>query len=175
MKQLLALLAAASTLAAQSPTPIRGFPQSEWAAEHALEEKAIAIPEASRQKIYLERMAKVPHHAGSAADAAVADYALGLFKEFDLDAHIENFEALIPYPTSRALEMTGPVTFRASLKEPSLAQDSYSSNSTQLPTFNAYSGSGDVTGQVVYANYGIPEDYDYLAKQGIDVKGKIVI
>jgi N-acetylated-alpha-linked acidic dipeptidase len=175
MKQFLALLAAAATVAAQSNAPLRGFPQSDWASEHALEEKAIAIPEAARQKTYLERMAKVPHHAGSAASAAVAEYALGLFKEFNLDARIENFEALIPYPTSRALELTAPVKFKASLKEPVVSSDSYSSNSTQLPTFNAYSGSGDVTGQVVYVNYGIPEDYDYLAKQGIDVKGKIVI
>ena len=28
---------------------------------------------------------------------------------------------------------------------------------------------------LVYVNYGVPEDYDYLAKQDIDVKGKIVI
>jgi len=175
MRPFLALLAAAATLAAQSPAPIRGFPQSEWATERDLEQKAIAIPESARQKTYLERMAKVPHHAGSAAGAAVAEYGLGLFKEFGLDAHIENFEALIPYPTARTLEMTAPMKFRASLKEPAIAQDSFTSNSTQLPTFNAYSGSGDVTGQVVYVNYGIPDDYDYLAKQGIDVKGKIVI
>src|SRR5579883_408115 len=173
MKLFLAVLASAATLAAQAP--IRGFPQSEWASEHALEQKAIAIPEAGRQKTYLERMANVPHHAGSAADNAVAEYALGLLKEFGLNAHIDNFEALIPYPTARVLEMTAPMNFRAGLKEPALAQDRYSSNPTQLPTYNAYSGSGDVTGQVVYVNYGVPEDYDYLAKQGIDVKGKIVI
>jgi len=173
MKKILAFLSVAATLAAQEP--IRGFPQSQWAAEHALEQKAIALPEASREKIYLERMAKVPHHAGSAAGLAVAEYALGLFKEFGLDAHIENFEALIPYPASRTLEMVSPVKFRATLKEPAVAGDSYSSNPTQLPTYNAYSGSGDVTAPLVYVNYGIPEDYDYLAKQGIDVKGKIVI
>ncbi|HEV2688221.1 MAG TPA: M28 family metallopeptidase [Bryobacteraceae bacterium] len=173
MKQILALLATAATLAAQEP--IRGFPQTQWAAEHELEQKALAMPQASREKIYLERMAKVPHHAGSPASNAVAEYALGLFKEFGLDAHIENFEALIPYPTSRALEMVSPVKFRAALKEPAIAQDSYSSNPTQLPTYNAYSGSGDVTAPLVYVNYGIPEDYAYLAKQGIDVKGKIVI
>jgi len=173
MKTFLALFSCAAVLAAQEP--IRGFPQSEWASEHELEQKAIAIPEANRQKTYLERMAKVPHHAGSAASAAVADYALGLFKEFGLDAHIENFEALIPYPTSRALELVSPVKFRASLKEPAISEDSYTSNPAQLPTFNAYSGAGDITGQVVYVNYGVPEDYEYLAKQGIDVKGKIVI
>jgi len=173
MKKILALLLSAGTLAAQSP--IRGFPQTEWASEHELEQKAIAIPEASRQKTYLERMARVPHHAGSPASAAVAEYGLGLLREFGFDAHIETFEALIPYPTSRVLELTAPVKFQASLKEPVIAQDGSTSNPTQLPTYNAYSGSGDVAGQVVYVNYGIPEDYDYLAKQGIDVKGKIVI
>ncbi len=173
MKTFLALLSAAATLAAQEP--IRGFPQTQWSAERELEQKASAFPQASRQKIYLERMAKVPHHAGSPASAAVAEYALGLFKEFGLDAHIEHFEALLPYPTSRTLEMVSPVKFRASLKEPVVAGDPYSSDPTQLPTYNAYSGSGDVTAPLVYVNYGIPEDYELLAKQGIDVKGKIVI
>jgi N-acetylated-alpha-linked acidic dipeptidase len=120
-------------------------------------------------------MAKEPHHAGSAASATVAEYALGLFKEFGLDAHIENFEALIPYPISRSLELVSPVKFRAALKEPAIAQDPYTSNPNQLPSYNAYSGAGDVTASLVYVNYGIPEDYEYLAKQGIDVKGKIVI
>jgi N-acetylated-alpha-linked acidic dipeptidase len=173
MKSIIAVLATAATLAAQEP--IRGFPEAQWAAQHALEQKALALPQASREKVYLERMAKVPHHAGSPASAAVAEYALGLFKEFGLDAHIENFEAMLPYPTSRTLEMVSPVKFRASLKEPAVAQDQYSSNPTQLPTYNAYSGSGDVTAPLVYVNYGVPEDYEYLAKQGIDVKGKIVI
>jgi N-acetylated-alpha-linked acidic dipeptidase len=173
MKTFLAFLVSAALLAGQEP--IRGFPQNQWASEHELEQKAIALPKADRQKVYLERMAKVPHHAGSPASAAVADYALGLFKEFGLDAHIENFEALIPYPTARGLEMVSPVKFRAALKEPAVSQDSYTSNSTQLPTFNAYSGSGEVTAPLIYVNYGVPDDYDYLAKQGIDVKGKIVI
>src|SRR5450755_736564 len=173
MKSIIAVLATAATLAAQEP--IRGFPEAQWAAQHALEQKALALPQASREKVYLERMAKVPHHAGSPASAAVAEYALGLFKEFGLDAHIENFEAMLPYPTSRTLEMVSPVKFRASLKEPAVAQDQYSSNPTQLPTYNAYSGSGDVTAPLVYVNYGVPEDYEYLTKQGIDVKGKIVI
>src|SRR5437868_9546990 len=140
-----------------------------------MEHKASANPQASRQKAYLERMARVPHHAGSPASRAVAEYALGLFKEFGLEAHIENFEALIPYPGTRSLEMTSPVKFRAALKEPSFSQDPYTSNPTQLPSYNAYSGSGDITAPLIYVNYGIPEDYEYLAKQGIDVKGKIVI
>ena len=68
MKPFFAFLLSAALLAAQEP--IRGFPQDQWAAEHELEQKAIALPKADRQKVYLERMAKVPHHAGSPASAA---------------------------------------------------------------------------------------------------------
>ncbi len=64
MKTFLAFVLSAALLSAQEP--IRGFPQDQWAAEHDLEQKAIALPKADRQKVYLERMAKVPHHAGSA-------------------------------------------------------------------------------------------------------------
>ena len=173
MKIFIALLASASMLAAEEP--IRGFPQSQWSAERELEQKALALPQPDRIRTYLERMAQQPHHAGSAGSAAVAEYALGLFKEFGLDAHIENFEALLPYPTARSLELVSPVKFQAGLKEPPVAQDPYSSQPDQLPPYNAYSAAGDVTAPVVYVNYGVPEDYEYLAKQGIDVKGKIVI
>ena len=116
MKPFLAFLLSAALLAAQEP--IRGFPKDQWAAEHDLEQKAIALPQADRQKVYLERMAQVPHHAGSPASAAVAEYALGLFKEFGLDARIEHFEALIPYPTARALEMVVPLNFGLRSKSP---------------------------------------------------------
>jgi N-acetylated-alpha-linked acidic dipeptidase len=173
MKLLLAILAASAALAAEAP--IRGFPESQWAAQHELERQAQAIPQSERIQAYLERIAREPHHAGSPASAAVAQYVLGLLKEFGLDAHIENFEALMPYPTARSLELTAPVKFRAALKEPAIAEDRYTSNPNQLPSFNAYSAAGDVTAPLVYVNYGVPEDYEYLAKQGINVKGKIVI
>jgi N-acetylated-alpha-linked acidic dipeptidase len=173
MKPLAILLATALLLHAADP--IRGFPQSQWAAERDLEHKAQAIPSPDRIRTYLERMSREPHHAGSAASRAVAEYALGLFREFGLDAHIEEFEALLPYPTARSLELISPVKFTASLKEPAIREDPTSGQATQLPTFNAYSATGDVTAQLVYANYGMVEDYEQLKKLGIDVKGKIVI
>jgi N-acetylated-alpha-linked acidic dipeptidase len=105
----------------------------------------------------------------------VAEYALGLFREWGFDAHIETFEALLPYPTTRVLEMTAPVRYRAVLKEPAIAEDAGTNDPNQLPTFNAYSATGDVTAQLVYVNYGVPEDYEVLQKLGIEVKGKIVI
>jgi len=174
MRPFLLLMAAASAFA-QSLTPIRGFSPDSWKQEHDIEDQAKAQPQQERLRIYMERMAAQPHHAGSPASKAVADYALAQLREWGLDARIETFEALLPYPTTRLLEMTSPVRFRASLKEPPIEEDPDTANETQIPTFNAYSASGDVTAQLIYVNYGLAEDYEYLKKQGVDVKGKIVI
>ena len=172
MKSITVVLLLSSLLPAQS---MRGYSDSQAAAEQQSEHKAQSIPQPDRIRAYMERMSQQPHHAGSPMSASVAQYALGLFKSFGLDAHIEDFEALIPHPTVRVVELTAPVQYTLKLKEPALKEDPYSSDEGQLPTYNAYSASGDVTGQLVYVNFGVPADYEVLAKQGVDVKGKIVI
>ncbi len=171
MRILLCFLLAVSTGLAQDP--IRGFPAADWKNQHDREKKAGASADPLRIKSYMERMSREPHHAGSPGSKAVADYALGLFREWGYDAKIEAFEALLPYPTKRSLELVGK--YKAKLEEPGLAEDRDSSDAGQLPTYHAYSASGDVTAPLIYVNYGIPEDYEVLRKQGLDVKGKIVI
>jgi N-acetylated-alpha-linked acidic dipeptidase len=167
------LLSATGIALAQSP--IRGFAPDQVKAEQALEAKATAMPEAARVRTYEKRMSARPHHAGSAGNRAVANYILAELKEWNLPAHVEVFEPLLPYPTVRSLELVGPVHYVAKLKEPVVPQDPDSGDAGQLPTYNAYSASGNVTGQLVYVNYGRPEDYGFLDKHGIDVKGRIVI
>ncbi|HUS06921.1 MAG TPA: M28 family metallopeptidase [Bryobacteraceae bacterium] len=164
-----------STVLGLGQQPIRGFPSDLAKSEFDQEEKARAIPEAARIRTYMERMSREPHHAGSPASMAVAAYAAGLFKEWGLDVEIEPFEALLPYPTHRSLEMTRPVKYKAKLHEQALPEDKNSGDKNQLPSYNAYSAAGDVTAPLVYVNYGIPADYDELNKLGVDVKGKIVI
>ena len=134
-----------------------------------------AIPEAARVGRYIERMSREPHLAGTPQSKAVADYLVALLREWGLDARIEEFEALLPTPGSRRLELLGAKPFRAKLQEPVVKEDKSSSDQNQVPSYNAYSGSGDVTASVVYVNYGVPADYEVLKKLGIDVKGKIVI
>ncbi|MBI3208926.1 MAG: M28 family peptidase [Candidatus Solibacter usitatus] len=147
---------------------IRGFPTAAAIEQRAWETKAQALPDAMRIRSYMQRMSARPHHAGSAGSREVAEYAAGLLKEWGLDAKIEPFEALLPYPTTRIVEMIEPVRFQTRLREET-------GDATQLATFNAYSAAGDVTAPLVYVNYGIPDDYEYLKRHGIDVKGKIVI
>jgi N-acetylated-alpha-linked acidic dipeptidase len=171
-KTLLVLLSSACCLA---QAPIRGFTPDQSKLQHEREDKAASIASTERIRIHMERMSANPHHAGSPGAKAVAEYALAQLKEWGLDAHIEEFDALLPYPTSRSLEMTAPVRFRAQLKEPAIPEDQDTGEPGQLPTFNAYSASGDVNAPLVYVNYGMPEDYEYLKKAGIDVKGKIAI
>lgn len=171
------LTVAALAAFAQAPAiaPLRGFPPDQWKAQHDREEQAKAIPQQERLRIYMDRMAAKPHHAGSPGSKAVADYLATQLTEWGLDTRIETFQALIPYPTTRTLEMTSPVRFRAKLAEPAIPEDPTTSQESQLPTFNAYGASGDVTGPLVYVNYGQPDDFEYLKKQGVDFKGKIVI
>jgi N-acetylated-alpha-linked acidic dipeptidase len=121
-------------------------------------------------------MSSHPHHVGSPWDKANAEYLYNKFKSWGYDVQIETFYVPFPTPKERLLEMTGPTTFKATLAEKPLKEDATSGQtSEQLPTYNCWSPDGDVTGELVFVNYGIPEDYDYLDRLGISVKGKIVI
>ncbi|MEO8416637.1 MAG: transferrin receptor-like dimerization domain-containing protein, partial [Ginsengibacter sp.] len=100
---------------------------------------------------------------------------LGLYKKWGWDAKIETFHVLFPTPKTRLLEMTFPTSYKALLKEPALKEDATSGQKDQLPTYNAWSADGDVTAELVFVNYGLPQDYEVLDKMGVDVKGKIVI
>ncbi len=123
----------------------------------------------------IQKLSAQPHHLGSPGSKANAEYILSQFKNWGWDAHIETFHVLFPTPKTRLLEMTSPTTYKAILKEPALKEDPTSGQSGQLPTYNAYSADGDVTGELVFVNYGLPDDYKVLDQMGISVKGKIVI
>ena len=127
-------------------------------------------------KARLEKLSAYPHHVGSPYDKENAEFILSQYKSWGWDAHIETFYVLFPTPKTRVLEMISPEKFTPILKEPALKEDRTSDQTDQqLPTYNAYSIDGDVTGELVYVNYGIPSDYDQLDRMGISVKGKIVI
>ena len=164
----------ASNPAAQQGA-LRGFPDDAIAAQRQREEQFRKIPDTARLKEYMEAMAAEPHAAGRPASRKVAEYALAKFKSWGLDARIEEFEAMMPWPTERTVELIAPTKYTLQLKEPVLADDPDSADADQTPQYNAYSGDGDVTGEVVYVNYGVPADYDKLKELGLDVKGKIVL
>ena len=151
-------------------SPRAGQSEREW------ETKFRAIPDPTNLREYMRRLSARPHHVGSPYDKDNAEWILAHFKEWGLDAHIEQFDVLFPTPKVRLLEMLSPTKFTAKLEEPALAVDPTSNQkSEQLPSYNAYSIDGDVTGPLVFVNYGLPEDYEKLDRLGISVKGAIVI
>lgn len=171
---LIALLAAPQVLS-QPAQPLRGFRAANAEHERQVEDQFRKVPKPERLREHMRIISSEPHAAGSANSKKVAEYVLEQFKSYGLNASIEQFEALMPYPTERVVEMTAPERYVAKLQEPAVPEDPDSSDEGGLPPFNAYSADGDVTGELVYVNYGIPADYEQLAKLGVDVKGKIVI
>jgi N-acetylated-alpha-linked acidic dipeptidase len=154
---------------------IRGFDPASQAQEIRWEQQARAIPDAPRIGEFIKRFSSQPHLAGTPQSKQTAEGILAQLREYGLDAHIEQFEALLPTPKVRVLEITAPVKLRLKLEEPAIPGDPNSKDAGMIPPYNAYSGDGDVTAPLVYANYGLPADYDVLIERGIDVKGKIVI
>lgn len=162
--------------AAPEQKPLDGYAPDSSRSERDWESKFRALPSPDRQREYMRRLTAHPHHVGSPYDKENAEWILARFKEWGWDARIETFDVLFPTPKENRLEMLEPHAFTAKVVETPVAADSTTSQSTeQLPAYNAYSIDGDVTAPLVYVNYGMPDDYEELARYGLSVKGAIVI
>lgn len=170
------LLALSPLAQPQDGGALRGFTPESARTQREWEAKFRALPDTARLRAYMRRLSARPHHVGSAYQKENADYLRELFASWGWDAKLERYDVLFPTPKVRRLELLGPNRYVARLAEPALKDDpSTAYTSEQLPTYNAYSGDGDVTAPLVYVNYGVPADYEELEKHGISVKGAIVI
>jgi len=125
---------------------------------------------------WMKRMTAFPHQLGSAYGLNNALFLRDKLNSWGFEAHLDTVHVLFPTPKVRIVELTEPTKFKASLSERSVKEDATSGQTKDvLPPYHAFSADGDVTAELVFVNYGIPADYDELAKLGIDVKGKIVI
>lgn len=154
---------------------ITGFLPATAARQTETEQLFNSNLKASHIDATIQLLSSKPHNLGSINSKEIADTILNRYKSYGFDAHIETFSVLFPTPKTRLLEIIAPTSYKALLKEPALKEDATSGQENQLPTYNAFSADGDVTGSLIFVNYGLPDDYDKLAELGIDVKGKIVI
>ncbi|SKB29697.1 M28 family metallopeptidase [Daejeonella lutea] len=144
-------------------------------AQNPNESKFDALLSAQNIGATIKELSAKPHYVSSVGSKEVAESILKKFKSYGWDAQLETYTVLFPYPKTRLLEMTSPEKYTALLKEPGLKEDGTSSQPDQLPSYNAWSADGDVSGELVFVNFGLPEDYEMLESLGIEVKGKIVI
>ncbi len=167
---------ALSLPATAADDPLLGFIGERSTAQRALESRFDRELRANNLREWMRYLSGRPHHVGAPFSKEVADFLAEQFRAWGYDTEIETFHVLFPTPLTRRLEMTEPTRFTAALREPVLAEDATSGqNDEQLPSYNAYSIDGDVAGELVYVNYGVPADYDELARRGVDVTGKIVL
>jgi N-acetylated-alpha-linked acidic dipeptidase len=169
------------TLAFPSPaktqaTPIMGFTPATAAHENELENKFKAIPSPDEERRQHHIFTAEPHVAGSPRNNELARYIADQWRTEGLeDVIIRRYDVYGSNPKSTLLEMTAPVHYRAGLRELPVPGDPDMKNKSISSAWSGMSASGEVTAPLVYAHSGNPEDYDLLRKQGIDVKGKVVL
>ena len=173
----LAALALVSTpLLWASEAPLLGFGPEGSATQHALEARFSAALSASDQDQWLKTLTAEPHHVGSAAGARNVQWMKEHFESWGYETEVVRYDVSIPFPTVRRVALTAPEAFEAALTEAELAEDpSTQAPEGLLPPYHAFSAAGDVEAELVFVNYGLKEDYEALARRGIDVKGKIVL
>jgi N-acetylated-alpha-linked acidic dipeptidase len=166
---------AAAGAAGEGTPALFGFTAQAGVAQRSLEQRFDGALNPSELRDWLKDLASAPNHVGSPHDKANAEHVRDLFRQWGWLAQIEVFEVLYPTLRNHSLELVAPTHFTASLTEPPLAADATSDVAGIMPPYNVFGADGDVTGELVYLNYGMAKDYDELARRGIDVKGKIVI
>jgi N-acetylated-alpha-linked acidic dipeptidase len=170
----LSLVIHASLGAQQGGASLPGYSAASAAAERALESDAITRPDPAKARAHSKILSAETHVAGTPAQARTRDYVIAQMKAMGLATEVRQYDVFIPHPTAVQLWRVSPRPRALSLAEPPVAGDP-TSKLAQYPTVNGHSGQGDVTADVVYANYGLIEDYAQLDSMGISVKGKIVV
>jgi len=155
---------------------ILGFTASGASRQHKVEEKFKAIPSAAEARRQHRIFTAEPHLAGSKRNNDLAKYVASEWRKQGLeDVVIHRYDVYATAPKSASLEMIAPVVYRAGLREKAYDSDPDTKNPRASSAWTGMSISGEVTAPVVYAHSGNPDDYDLLRKQGIEVKGKIVL
>ena len=157
--------------------PTTAFGYADFSNQAAIEEKFLAVPSAKLAGEELKILTAEPHMAATPEDHKTAEYVAQKFRAAGLETEIVPYRVLLNWPKVvrvEAYDAAGKLLMSGPTRE-HVQGDPYQDDPRVVMPFNGSSGSGDVTGDVVYANYGRLEDFNQLAAQHIDLHGKIVI
>jgi N-acetylated-alpha-linked acidic dipeptidase len=166
---------AAQTQTSQSQSSILGFTPQHAAHETEIESKFKAIPSPDEERRQHRIFTSEPHVAGSPRNNELARYIADQWRTEGFDVVIRRYDVYGSNPKFTSLEMVAPTHYRALLRELPVRGDADSKNKSISSAWSGMSASGEVTAPLIYAHSGNPEDYDFLRKQGISVKGKVVL
>jgi len=166
-----------------APGPIRsqesaltGFSERGADEQLELEARFLELPSSDAFHRHLERITRDPHPLGSAANAAVADYLAEVMNQAGLQVERYAYDVYAPFlDPDIDVALVRPLRLPLNNQEYVLDEDPFSAHPDARPGWNAYSASGDVTGEVVYVNYGTREDFQQLADLGVSLEGCIAL
>ncbi len=155
---------------------VAGFGAGSQQAEAQVEAQFVKTVNSDSFKKHLKRLTEKPHVAGSKANEDVGDYMAKIMTDAGMDVKLYPYDIYMSKePGSSVIEIVTPIAKTLDQQEAPLVEDPFTSDPTLWKGWNAYSGSGDVTAQIVYANYGRKVDFEKLKELGISVEGKIVV
>src|SRR3954471_12310343 len=152
-----------------------GYSAQGAVAERAIEAGAITRPSPTIASAHSRFLSLQPHMAGTPAQARTRDYVIAQMKAWGLETEVRSYSVWMPHPSSTRIWRIAPNPLELNLREGIVPEDTTSSAYPQVIAFNGYGAAGDVTGEVVYVNYGLIEDYAQLDSMGVSVKGKIAV
>ena len=144
-------------------------------AQVPFEAALLDVPDADQLRRYHELLGSEPHVAGTPGDERVIQRIVDAFEGMGLEVERHDFYAYLPQPVSGSVRITSPVELSLAVQEDALLEDPDTAHRALGIGWNAYSGNGLVTAEVVYANHGTREDFARLAEMGVETRGRIVI
>ncbi len=161
---------------APSAAQIRGFSAARTETQAFCEARLQELPSPEAFREHLRTVTQEPHPTGSEAQGRVADYLVSAMSAAGFEVERHSYDVYLPELGGEVFaEIESPIRKRLNNREPAVPGDPFSSHPDLLPGWNAYSGSGDVTAQIVYANFGRKEDFERLQEMGVSVADKIVV
>ena len=170
--------APARTPAPSAPLP--GYAPANAARQRALETSVVARPDSARAEAHVRALAAETHVAGTAAQARTRDYVIAEMKKLGLQTESRAYRVWLPHATGVQVSVSRPRagggmdTLALALAEPAVTGDA-TSRAGQYLTVNGSSAAGDASGEIVYVNYGLIEDYAQLDSMGVSVRGRVVL
>ena len=163
-------------IAAQDPADglIPGFGLASSAAQRELERRFLAVPSSASAEQNVKELARQPHLAGTPQGKQVAERLAAQVKALGFETELVRHDVYLPHPGRIGIALVAPERRALMAREP-VSPESAAHGSPTLWNWNAYSANGTVEAQVVYANYGLPDDYAALERLGQNVAGKIVL
>ncbi len=143
----------------------------------SFERRLLAMPDSASMRAMSRDLTRLPHMAGTPAQAVTRDYVIEKLRSWGLESWTKEYTVYLPQPEIVAawvIARPGAAAVPLALREPPVAGNPVTQG-PQVPPFNGYTGDGDVTADVVYVNYGLIEDYQTLDSLGVSVRGKIAV